>query len=221
MDRPSPTPYDARQTVILHRAGLLDALDIGPAQAAALFGAGLLGPEAIGALANRWLEQDLDNGSPELAAIALDPPSSVSAVGPAFEAALAEMGVAVPGLDEPVLVALELCLRAIVEGRVPPMAGMAAINELYHDRGDVELRHPNRQVDDHTVYLGEELGLEHLYTWYRELQDAQDGSALFYYDELPRERQLAKFEEELIEEAMVLHRHLCATHPHVCGAAPG
>jgi hypothetical protein len=98
------------------------------------------------------------------------------------------------------------------------MAGMAAINELYHDRGDAELRHPNRGSDDPKPYLGQELGLEHLYTWYRELQDAEDGSALFYYNELPREQQLAKFEEELVSEATVLHCHLCATHPEICSA---
>jgi hypothetical protein len=203
---------------MLRKAGLLDLNHISPAQAAALWKVGLLPPENIGALAGRWLESGEDNGSLEIAAIALDPPSSVSAVGPAFEAALAEMGVDLPNLDQPVLVTLELYLRAMIEGRVPPMAGMSAIDELYHDRGDAEIRHPNRASDDPQTYVGQELGLEHLYTWYRELQDAEDGSALFYYNELPRERQLAKFEEELIAEARVLHHHLCATHPEIRSA---
>lgn len=215
MDQPHPAAYEAWRTIVLRRAGLLDPNHINPAQAAALWKVGLLPPEEIGALASRWLEQGEDKGSPEIAAIALDPPSSVSAVGPAFEAALAEMGIDLPNLDQPVLVTLELYLRAIIDGRVPPMAGMAAINELYHDRGDAELRHPNRASDDPQSYLGEELGLEHLYTWYRELQDAEDGSTLFYYNELPREQQLAKFEEELVSEARVLHRHLCAIHPEI------
>lgn len=123
------------------------------------------------------------------------------------------MGVDLP--NEPVLVTLELYLRAIIEGRVPSMVGMAAINELYLGRGNAELRHPNRASNDPQTYQGEELGLEHLYTWYRELQDADDGSTLFYYNELPREQQLTKFEEELVSEAKVLHRHLCATHPDI------
>ena len=219
MDQPLPVAYEARWTIILRRAGLLNFDYITPAQAAALWKVGLLPPEEIGALALRWLEQGADMGSPEVAVIALDPASSVSAVGPAFEAALAEMGVDLPNLDQPVLVTLELYLRAITEGRVPPKAGMAAINELYDDRGDAELRHPNRDWNDPQRYLGEELGLEYLYTWYRELQDADDGSTLFYYNDLPREQQLAKFEEELVAEAKVLHRHLCATHPHICAAA--
>lgn len=168
----------------------------------------------------RWIEQGVDEGSAELASIALDPPSSLAAAGPAFETALAEMGVDLPNRDEPVLVTLELYLHAIIDGRVPPMAGMAAIDDLYHDRRGAELRHPSRQAESPQSYLGEELGLEHLYTWYRELQDAEAGSTLFYYNELPREQQLARFEEELVAEARILHRHLCATHPGICAAAP-
>jgi hypothetical protein len=129
------------------------------------------------------------------------------------------MGVDLPNLDQPVLVTLELYLRAIIESRVPPMAGMAAINELYDDRDGTKLRHPNRASDDSQAYLGEELGLEYLYTWYRELQDAEDGSTLFYYNELPREQQIAKFKEELVSEARVLHNHLCVTHPEICAGS--
>jgi hypothetical protein len=190
-----------------------------PDQAAALWKLRLLPPEVIGTLALNWIEQGADMGSPELAVIALNPPSSLSAVGPSFEAALGEMGVDLPTSDQSVLMTLELYLRAIVEGLMSPMAGMEAIHELYHDRGDAELRHPNRDGNDSQAYLGEDLGLEYLYTWYRELHDAEDGSTLFYYNDLPREQQLAKFEEELIAEADILRRHLCVTHPHICAVA--
>ncbi len=216
MDQPLPAAYEASLTIVFRRAGLLDPNHISPAQAAALWRAGLLLPEEIGILASKWLEQGEDKDSPEIAAIALDPPNSLSAVGPAFEAALAEMSVDLPNLDQPVLVALELYLRAIIESSVPPMAGMAAIDELYRDRDGTTRCHPNRASDDSQTYLGDELGLEYLYTWYRELQDAEDGSTLFYYNELPREQQIAKFEEELVSEAKVLHRYLCATHPEIC-----
>jgi hypothetical protein len=215
----SPSPYEARVTVALRRAKLLAIGDVNPAQGAALWSLGLLEARDIGTLAAAWLERGQDNASPELAALALDPPSSLSLAGPSFEAALAEVGVAIPSLDEPVLVALQMYLRAIVERRLPPMAAMAAIDDLYHRRGDARLHHPNRRPDDPEQYLGAELGLEHLYTWYRELQDAKDGSALFYYNDLPRDRQLAKFEEHLIAEAEFLHRHLCRTHPELSGAA--
>jgi hypothetical protein len=51
------------------------------------------------------------------------------------------------------------------------------------------------------MYVGEELGLQKLYTWYREIQDWYDKSSLFYYNDLPKDAQKIKFEEHLIEEA--------------------
>lgn len=53
-------------------------------------------------------------------------------------------------------------------------------------------------------FVGEELGLERLYTWYRELQDFEDEGMLLYYNDLPKEKQKQKFNEHLVEEAKVL-----------------
>jgi hypothetical protein len=50
-------------------------------------------------------------------------------------------------------------------------------------------------------FVGQEIGLEKMYTWFRELQDFEDGSALFYYNELPRKKQKEKFIEKLVVEA--------------------
>ncbi|MNT81730.1 hypothetical protein D3C72_2213530 [compost metagenome] len=50
-------------------------------------------------------------------------------------------------------------------------------------------------------YIGEELHLEHLYTWYREIQDWNDNGILFYYNELNRDEQLLKYKEHLVNEA--------------------
>ena len=49
-------------------------------------------------------------------------------------------------------------------------------------------------------YVGEELGLEKLYTWYREIQDC--------YDDLSNGIERLKFEEHLIEEAKALFERL-------------
>ncbi|WP_041628033.1 hypothetical protein [Owenweeksia hongkongensis] len=49
--------------------------------------------------------------------------------------------------------------------------------------------------------IGEELGLHHLYTWYRELSDFNDGSRLLYYNDLPRDKQKEQFETRAMEEA--------------------
>ena len=50
-------------------------------------------------------------------------------------------------------------------------------------------------------YLGEELNIEHLFTWYREIQDWNDNGILLYFNELPRDEQRIKFEKNLVEEA--------------------
>lgn len=57
-------------------------------------------------------------------------------------------------------------------------------------------------------YVGEELGLQNLYIWYRELSDFNDGSRLSYYNHLPRNKQKEKFESHAVEEAkewLMLH----------------
>ena len=74
------------------------------------------------------------------------------------------------------------------------------------------VRNPNRKKGDKEEYYGEKLGLEHLYTWYRELQDADDGSFLFYYNDFPRDQQIIKFEEELYAEARTLYHFLQSEH---------
>lgn len=50
-------------------------------------------------------------------------------------------------------------------------------------------------------YVGEELGLEKLYTWYREIQDWRDGSNSLHYSGRERLEQRSKFEGNLVEEA--------------------
>jgi hypothetical protein len=57
-------------------------------------------------------------------------------------------------------------------------------------------------------YWGEELGLEKVYTWYRELQDFEDGDALLYYNELPRMQQKEKLQMNLIKEAIRLRANI-------------
>jgi len=57
-------------------------------------------------------------------------------------------------------------------------------------------------------YVGQELGLEFMYTWYRELQDFYDGSMLLYHNDLSKAMQLEKFEQHLIDEAILLRDKL-------------
>ena len=50
-------------------------------------------------------------------------------------------------------------------------------------------------------YRGSELGIQRLYTWYREIQDWEGNGFLLYYTNLSRKEQRVKFEVHLVEEA--------------------
>ena len=50
-------------------------------------------------------------------------------------------------------------------------------------------------------HIGEELNLEYLYTWYREIQDWIDNGMILYFNDLSRDEQRMKFEENLLLEA--------------------
>jgi hypothetical protein len=94
-----------------------------------------------------------------------------------------------------VLISLKYYLELISEGELAPYEGMRLIdNDISKIAMDT---HPNKK------FVGDGLGLERVYTWYRELQDAQDGSMLLYYNDLPIEKAVGKFEEHLIEEARI------------------
>ncbi len=54
-------------------------------------------------------------------------------------------------------------------------------------------------------YVGEILGLEKMFTWYKELQDFFDGSRILYYNDLSKGKQREKLENHLLEEAKELY----------------
>ncbi|CAO1649073.1 hypothetical protein [Parasphingorhabdus sp. NYA22] len=215
------------EAITKRKFGSLDLEFVSPDQAAALRKQKLLNADDMAALAGFWLDQGLDSGSSELAVLALDKPSELSDAGLIFDAALRELGVRFPNAETSLLKSVHIYLDAIVNNRISPMAGMAALDDLHRDHYDSGGRplsealvcHPNRNVDDPTRYAGQELGLEYLFTWYREFQDSQDmGGSTWYYNELPFEQQLAKFDEELVAEAKILLEHLNTVHPDIIGS---
>jgi hypothetical protein len=118
-------------------------------------------------------------------------PNNISS---AFEALLVEHGIKMPSKDEALKILIKLYLQMIVEGKCEPYEGMKFIDtELYR-----------RAEDSKQEFVGQCLGLEHMYTWYRELQDAEDGSTLSYHTDLPKEEAVKKFKKHLQEEAKKL-----------------
>lgn len=160
-----------------------------PREAAAFYALGLVTSEDLPELATEWLCNGLDSQS--MRVLAGESAPIMSDVAPLFEAVLNELSVELPDEGGAVLVVLEVYLRQIVSGAIDPFEGMALIQN--HLGGYF--------YDTSTKFLGDGIGIERMHTWYRELQDAEDGSTLFYYIDLPREEAVLKFREHLMEEA--------------------
>ena len=176
-----------------------------PSESAALQRLHLLTPNEMVALCDRWLAEDLDQGSADIAWVAAQHSPTESEVGPVFERAILQLVGQWPDIDQAAVTAVRLYVRAIADGAVPEIEGMdALVNDIEHqffDRPRGLIVSPDRSPEDPTRYAGEVLGLEQLFTWYRELQDAADGDRLFYFNDLPPADQIARFKTELRQAA--------------------
>lgn len=172
-----------------------------PSEAAALFKLDLLAGEELVHLAGAWLEDGL--GDIETACLAGEQNPTLRNSGAAFIAVLRELSIELPARETAVKSALELYLRRIVDGVIPPYEGMRQIDDrlmgFYPDDESPLCFFPRR--DEKVKYVGERWGLERMYTWYRELQDAADGDRLNYYNDLPKAEAVEKFKQHLYEEA--------------------
>ncbi|MFT5250786.1 MAG: hypothetical protein ACI93P_002529 [bacterium] len=111
-----------------------------------------------------------------------------------FQKGLDELGLKLPQKREAAITLLKHYLTEIIDNPNNSYEYMIRIdNELYKP---IFLEESSTKK-----YVGEEIGLEKMYTWYRELQDFKDESRLLYYNELPKESQKQKFIEHLTEEA--------------------
>lgn len=110
-----------------------------------------------------------------------------------FEHGLRESDITSPSKREAIWILLMHYLSLIATGEIDCYEGMTIIhNTIYRNVPD--------DFED-GQYVGDCLRIEHCYTWYRELQDAEDGSMLLYYSDLPEKEAITKFREHLIEEA--------------------
>ncbi|MBK8242570.1 MAG: hypothetical protein IPK88_04025 [Saprospiraceae bacterium] len=116
-----------------------------------------------------------------------------------YKRALAELNFAEPNKIEAAKILLIHYLNKMISNPNQVFKFMSNIDNEIYKQEDWKLI-----LKIEAKYLGEEIGLEKLFTWYRELQDWKDESKLLYYNNLPRDEQRLKFEEHLIEEAKEL-----------------
>lgn len=117
-----------------------------------------------------------------------------------FDKSLQELGITLPNKIEAAKVLLRYYLGKMIAHPESALEVMRSVDyDVYH-----KVNWLNELGVKEKKFFGEELGLERLYTWYRELQDFEDDGMLLYYNELPKEEQIQKFKEHLVEEAKVL-----------------
>jgi hypothetical protein len=121
-----------------------------------------------------------------------------------FIKALSELKIQLPGKFLSAKILIRYYLNEMIDNRSGAYKFMQKIDNDIYKKIDWEIELGLGKMD----YVGKELGLEFMYTWYRELQDYKDGSMLLYYNELSKENQLEKFEQHLLEEAILLRDKL-------------
>lgn len=166
--------------------------NVTPLEAAAMYKLEILTGKDLVRIANDWLFKGFESITIGLLATEINP--IMSEVKNMFETCLKELNIILPNEKVALNIVLKMHLSDIVSGIVSPYIGMISIDNLIYNR-----------VQDHESqkYVGEILGLQHMFTWYRELQDATDGlnSIQLYYNELPKSQAIYKFQEHLKEEA--------------------
>lgn len=112
-----------------------------------------------------------------------------------FNYSLSELKIVLPSKIESAKILTKYYLGKIVNNPDNAFEIMNKLNNEVYMQMNWDFKNCKRE------YIGEELYLEHLYTWYREIQDWNDGAKLLYYDNLTRNEQRIKFQENLVIEA--------------------
>ncbi len=110
-----------------------------------------------------------------------------------FLDALSKHKIEIPPEEKALFIVIKhICLK-IVRNEINAFEGMSRIDFLYKNSELFD----NAKQDK---FLGQSLGLEYMYTWFREMQDWRCESLALYYSDLSRNEQWEKFEQHLIEE---------------------
>ena len=181
-----------------------------PDEAQARFRLGMFTSDALVALANSWLEQGVYTES--LGSLFAINKPEMADVGPLFESALRELGIPDITRLEGASVLARITLDRIATGKVNAVEDAEFLYwQVHHAITD--------ELPDHK-YLGDNLGLEDVFCWLREIWDCRDGSMILYHTDLPRDQAEAKFVEHLIEAARKWKEKTAHNQPSQSTAAP-
>ena len=174
--------------------GVMSLETMEPIEAYARYKCGKLSSDSIVSLANSWLDAGIY--APSLGDLFNIPSPSMSEVGPLFESVMDELNIEKLSRVDSAKLIIKNTLSGIVEGQIDPVEGASFLYWDIHQELTEEM--PDKE------YLGDNLGLEHVFCWLREIWDCGDGSMILYYADLPRPKAEAKFHEHLVEESAKL-----------------
>jgi hypothetical protein len=111
----------------------------------------------------RIADQALDEGeySPELADVALDRRPVMSTVGPLFERALEQAGLALPAREAAAWTLLRSTMKKVAERELPPVDGLSEVARI----------HRAVRTSNQRGFLGEEFGIHHFLSFHYGLED--------------------------------------------------
>jgi hypothetical protein len=168
-----------------------------PEEAYLRYKLGLLTSDDIAGLARSWIESD-SHFSDELVEIYTERNPTMAEVGPLFESAVRELGVPEATRQQAARSLISSTLNHIASGETDPVEGATL---LYHLHIDLSSELPDRK------YVGDSLGLEHVFCWLREYWDCRDGDTILYHTDLPRKEAEKLFVQHIVEEARRLRGH--------------
>lgn len=118
-----------------------------------------------------------------------------------FNQSIIELEVILPNLIDSAYILMKYYLHLMIMNPSEAKTNMSVIhNNIYY-----KLDWKKELNISSTKYVGEELGLHYMYTWYRELQDFEDGTRLAYFNDLAPDLQKKQFISKLIIEAKKLY----------------
>lgn len=162
-----------------------------PIEAFSLYKLGKLSSDRIVSQSNIWIENEKYTES--LGELCLTVNPIMSDVGPLFKKAMQELQIKEPTRFEAANILIRVTLERIVNNEIEADEGASFLYwDVHHELLD---EFPDKE------YVGDSLGLEHIFCWLREIWDCRDGSMLLYHTDLPRPEAEKKFKEHLVEEA--------------------
>lgn len=178
-----------------------------PIEAFALYKLNLLSGEEIYSFANDKLNEGVYTDS--LNDIFAESDHSLYVLGPIFESAMEQLSVPQLSKYEASILLIRCNAEKVLKHVKSPKESAEFLYYKVH-------RNMVSEVPDKS-YLGDNLGLDNVFAWLRELWDCMDGSMLLRFNDLPRDSAKDKIMSELTNsfrdwlQSPITNRHFATT----------